>query len=238
MISVCMVTYNKKPFLERSIPAIFSSLDPSRSFEFFVWNNASTDGTAEYLNTVVAPDNVRYMSFDGKRNIGLNAYSYLAKFSTGDIVVTVDDDIFSVTPGWEEMLEIVFATKFDGRVFGYVGTDTVNADGGRIYEKVGVANVGELEIEIGPVGGWFAATTQHVMEKVGGFHVGMPELHLEDLDYQQRVWNNGYLCGTLTNVQVYHARSPRFYKELGCEDTYIEKQRLAAKSGIRLEPLT
>ena len=238
MISICMVTYNKKPFLERSLPAILQSRSRKRDLEVLVWNNGSTDGTKEYLDTFIPPKNVRYAVWHNERNIGLNAYSYLANEAAGDIIVTADDDVFSVTPGWEEMFEIVFATRFDGRVFGYVGSDTTNPDGGRLYEKIGVANVGELEIEIGPVGGWFAATTQHVIEVTGGFHVGMPAMHLEDLDYQQRVWQHGYLCGTLLNVEVYHACAPDFYKELGCEDTYREKVRLAAEVGIKLGPLT
>ena len=100
---------------------------------------------------------------------------------------------------------------------------------------VGRAAVDGLEVEVGPAGGWLAATTQHAIERVGGFHTGRPAMYLEDADYQTRCWAAGYLVGTLLNTKVIHARSPRFYVELGCEETYREKAKMAMEVGINLE---
>jgi len=237
-ISVCMITYNKLPFVERSVPVILGSLDPKYRFEFAIWDNGSTDGTWDYLSGVRVPNNVNLILRRGKKNIGLNAYSEIAKETTGGIIVTADDDIFDIQPaGWEDRFIRVLASKFSGRLFGYVGTDTINTDGGRVCNYWGVATLNGLRVEVGPVGGWFSATTRDVYNKVGGFHSGKAAMYLEDADYQVRVGGAGYLVGTLINTKVLHARSPSYYKELNCTDTYAEKMVLAELAGLRLEPL-
>lgn len=240
-VSLCMITYNKLPFLKKSIPAILDSLDESKSFEFLIFDNGSNDGTKEYLLMFshVCPENVKCHITFGDENIGLNAYGMIVPHSTGKIVVTVDDDIFEIAPlGWEDRFAKILFSKFGGKRFGYVSTDTINEDGGR-YDgtPLGIAKIDGLTVEVGPAGGWFTATTQEVLSIVGGFHTGQGAMHLEDADYQNRVWDNGLMCGTLLDTKVFHARAPRFYKELGVTDTYIEKARLAALEGITLEPI-
>lgn len=236
-----MITYNKLPFLKKSIAAILGSVDESKEIELIIYNNGSTDGTMEYLSVLLhaCPTNIKCRVFSGKENIGLNAYGRIVPYATGEIIVTVDDDVFEITPpGWEDRFRKILFTNFDGRRFGYVSTDTINEDGGRMLGcELGYASVDGLTVEVGPAGGWFAATTQEVSRLVGGFHSGKGKMHLEDLDYQSRVWSKGLLVGTLLDTQVFHARSPEIYKRFGREETYKEKIRLAAIEGITLEPL-
>jgi GT2 family glycosyltransferase len=230
-----MISYNKAPYLELSIPAIFSSVADKNVVEFLFLNNGSSDHTREVINSLREDFPISVFNVD--KNVGLNGYGILADCAVGDIIVTVDDDVFYVSRGWEAHFERALSVRFGGRMFGYVSSDTINGDSARMPEVMGHAKIGGLEIELGAAGGWFAATSRHAMEEVGGFHQGMPEMHLEDLDFQQRAWRHGYLCGTVLNVKVHHARSPRIYKELGCESTYMEKMRLAQEAGIELEPL-
>jgi GT2 family glycosyltransferase len=238
-ISVCLITYNKLPFLKRSINSFVQSIDSAFKVQFLTWDNGSTDGTGKYLKSISMPDNVEHEHHWSNINVGLNAYGLLAKHATGKIIVTMDDDIFKIEPaGWERRFVKVFESTFNGKRFGYVGTDTINKDGGRDYNSWGLAVIDDLRIDVGLVGGWFTATTPSVYNEVGGFHIGKPEMHLEDADYQNRVWQKGYLCGTLLNTRVLHARSPSYYEELGCVETYREKARLATRAGIILEPLT
>lgn len=234
-ISICMITYNKAPFLSRSVPAILESFDNWDEVEFLLLDNGCTDDTKNVIATLSEkyPINV----FKTRGNVGLNGYSMLVEQSSGDIIVTVDDDIFYLSRGWQECFTKALNSNFAGRKFGYVGADTINKDGGRVYDVSGYASIGDMTIEIGTVGGWFAATKRSVLEEIGGFHDGMPELYLEDADFQRRAWRYGYLCGTIVDVKVYHARAPRHYIELACEDTYMEKVRLASEVGIELEPL-
>jgi len=241
-VSICMITFNKLPFLQKTFDAICGSLDDDLSYEFFVWNNGSDDGTRLYLDLFkhACPANVLYKVWHNEENIGLNAYGMIVPEATGKIIVTADDDIFEIMPpGWEYRFEKVLYNKFSGRRFGYLGTDTINEDGGRaVGGVIGIANLDDLVIEVGPVGGWFTATTKYAMDAAGGFHTSKEPMHLEDADIQKRMWESGYLCGTLLNTKVLHARAPHYYTELGRESTYIEKMRLAREVGISLEPIT
>jgi len=236
-----MITYNKYPFLRRTIAAILDSVDESKDTELLIYNNGSTDYTTKYLPMLehACPEYIKCKVFYGDENIGLNAYGVIVPEATGDIIVTIDDDIFDIQPrGWEKIFRKALHTRFDGRRFGYVSTDTMNKDGGRLPDQaIGLASIGGLNIEVGPAGGWFAATTREVVDLVGGFHTGKGKMHLEDLDFQRRVWEKGLLVGTVLNIEVFHARSPEVYKRFGREDTYLEKMRLAQLEGITLEPL-
>jgi len=240
-VSLCMITYNKLPFLQRTIDAVINSLDESLHFEFIIFNNGSDDGTEEYLSMFshVCPKNVECKILTGDKNYGLNAYGMIVPLATGDIIVTVDDDIFEIEPpGWEGRFKRVLTSRFGGRKFGYVSTDTINDDGGRWEgSPLGHASIDGMMIEIGNAGGWFAATTREVIDAVGGFHTGKGLMHLEDADFQSRVAGKGLLVGTLLDTRVFHARSPRFYTELGREGTYREKSALARLEGLTLEPL-
>jgi len=233
-----MITYNKLPFLQRSINVLMQSIDSSFKVQFLTWDNGSDDGTGKFLRSISVPPNVTHEHYRSSTNLGLNAYGILATAAKGKIIVTVDDDIFDIVPpGWERRFFKVFNSSFGGEKFGYVGTDTINPDGGRDYDKWGVAEIDDLVVHVGVVGGWFAATPMSVYESVGGFHTGKPEMHLDDADYQKRVWQKGYLCGTLLNTKVFHACHPNYYEELGCINTYNEKVKLASEVGIVLNPL-
>jgi len=235
-ISVCMITYNKSNFLPLSIPAISDSISMGDRVEFIVLDNGSTDGTSDVLWDLSRNYNIKTHRVD--THLGLNAYSVATSMATGKVIITADDDIFYVSPGWEDMFMGALFTPFNGKFFGYVGADTVNTDGGRVYHKFALAEKGDIKIEVGPVGGWFTATTRTVMSEVGGFHSGMPLMYLEDADYQSRVAGAGFLYGTILNVRVYHARGPKFFKLLSCMDTYNERISLADEVGIKLEPVT
>lgn len=233
-ISICMITYNKAPFVRKSVRAIMEAVADPNIVEFLVLNNGCTDYTEDVLVGLSRDFNITICG--SGRNLGLNGYSVLADRARGEMIVTADDDVFYLSPGWER----VFGDALNSReIIGYIGADTINEDGGRMYDATFAMK--DLPphgiIELGPVGGWFAATTRQVMDVVGGFHRGKAEMFLEDLDYQRRCWANGYACGVTRAVRVLHARAPIYYRELGCEDAYREKIRLAGEAGLELEPL-
>jgi len=230
-ISVLMLTYNKSPFLQRAVPVVLNSMALIEHAEILLLDNGSTDDSKAVISTLQEdyPLNV----FTLPENIGLNGYSYLAERAKGSIIFTADDDVFEATYGWDEMFISLLNSKFSGRSFGYLGSDATNDNGGRQPHIWGRARLDDFEIEIAPVGGWLAATTRKIMDRVGGFHSDMPKMHLDDLDYQNRVWAAGYLCGVVKNIQVFHACAPRWYKELGREATYEEKMANLQEAGIQ-----
>jgi len=231
-----MITHNKAPFLEISVPAISSSISRD-DVEFIILDNGSTDGTSDLLLDMSRNFDLKVHRI--KEHIGLNAYSIVTNMASGKIVVTADDDIFCVDKGWEDAFIAALSSKFgeDNRLFGYVGLEPQNEDGGQSKIIHGIAEVGGVNIAICPVGGWFTATTRAVISQIGGFHSGMPLMYLEDADFQSRAAQHGYLVGMIRNVNVYHARSPYFYELLDCVDVYNEKAALAKEVDIDLDPI-
>lgn len=233
-VSVLMITHNKQRFLNRSIPAIYESFDSEIEHEFLLLDNGSTDGT-EYTVRRMMDGGMRLIYYRSEENLGLNGYSLLYESSSGGIIVTVDDDIFYVSPYWEKIFSRILNAKFDGSSFGYVGSLPINKDGGMADVKWGAASIDGIDIIVCPVGGWFAATKRDILNEIGGFHNGREEMYLEDADIQRRAWDNGYICGIAKPVNVFHARSPNYYKSLGCIQTYLRRMELARRVGIELE---
>ncbi len=55
-LSICIPTYNRLPFLKELLPAILGQVDANRAeVEVAVSDNASTDGTADYLRSLSHP---------------------------------------------------------------------------------------------------------------------------------------------------------------------------------------
>lgn len=56
ILSICIPTYNRLPFLEELLPAILGQVDADcAEVEVAVSDNASTDGTADYLRSLSHP---------------------------------------------------------------------------------------------------------------------------------------------------------------------------------------
>ena len=56
ILSICIPTYNRLPFLKELLPAILGQVDSGRAeVEVVVSDNASTDDTADYLRSLSNP---------------------------------------------------------------------------------------------------------------------------------------------------------------------------------------
>jgi len=219
-ISVLMLTYNKSPFLSLAVPALFDSMT-SKNVEFLLLDNGSTDDTPDVIERLKEKYPIKI--FRESSNIGLNGYSVLAKETDSGILVTQDDDVVFVSRGWEEIFRKCLRSRFSGRMFGYVSTDTINYWGRGIRLITGLAYGDGITIEIGPAGGWFAAVNRVVLEHIGGFHHDKPLFYLEDADIGRRMLENGLLFGTVRQIKVYHANCEHDYVLYNRIDTYNEK---------------
>jgi len=86
-ISICILTYNRKRFLSKLLSSL-SNLKYS-DLEIIVVDNHSEDGT-EKLMAVEYPG-IQY--FRTRKNIGVGARNIGLNSASGDIIITIDDDI-------------------------------------------------------------------------------------------------------------------------------------------------
>jgi glycosyltransferase involved in cell wall biosynthesis len=99
-IQLVMMTYNRLEYTRLSLSRLLA--DHSEKFHLIIWDNGSSDGTKEYLNTI---QDLRIVDIVfSERNEG-QAYvtNKIWSEANADLVGKVDNDCL-VTPGWTKIL--------------------------------------------------------------------------------------------------------------------------------------
>ncbi len=214
MIAVVVVTYNRLHLLRRCVDDVLGRTS-DRTREIVIWNNASDDGTREYLDALEDP---RLRIVHHSENIGTNAYARAFALTTQDYLVELDDDVIEAPKGWDEKLLDAFS-----RIprIGYLSANLVDdpndsasqyakylQDERNAYTRREIEGIAILE---GPTGGGCTMTSREVYDRVGGFreHHKLVFWH-EDADYVRRVHRLGFSSGVLENLRVWHAGGPYY----------------------------
>jgi len=99
-IDLIFMTYNRLAYTKLALPALLG--DSTEEFSLILWDNASTDGTQDFLSSVNDPRIVEKVF--SEKNIGLGgAINYLFSKSSADLVGIIPNDLL-VTPGWTRQL--------------------------------------------------------------------------------------------------------------------------------------
>lgn len=235
LTSIVVLAYNGLEDVTR--PCIASILEntPEGSYELVLVDNASSDGTASYFESLRAKHghvtlclNQHNKGYAGGNNDGM-------RLARGDYVVLLNNDTL-VPSGWLERLLGLLKTNAN---IGLVGPVTNSAGNEQRIELAGL-NESNYEKVIQPYlkrqrGQWFTterlgfycvALKREVMDRVGfldeRFGLGM----FEDDDYCIRARNAGFALAVIEDCFVYHKGSVSFSK-LSVESyrTLFEKNR-------------
>ncbi|MDH1301114.1 glycosyltransferase [Achromobacter sp. GD03932] len=219
--SIVVLTYNNlnettAPCLE----SIIANTDLTRN-ELIVVDNASADGTREYLLEfqrkypfIHLRLNETNKGYAGGNNDGM-------KMARGEVVVLLNNDTL-VPPGWLPRLTRLFT---ENKQIGLIGPVTNSAGNEQRLELDGVNENTYEEITSAYIqrhqGVWFAterlgfycvAVHRRVIEKIGyldeGFGLGM----FEDDDYCVRARRAGFVLAVIEDCFVYHKGSVSFGK--------------------------
>jgi GT2 family glycosyltransferase len=99
-VAIVLVTYNRLEYTKKSIPRLLE--DPGEKFDLYLWDNASTDGTQEYLQNLKDPRIVETIC--SKDNQGQTAaMNYVWSKTKAELISKLDNDCL-VTPGWTRIL--------------------------------------------------------------------------------------------------------------------------------------
>lgn len=100
-IDLVFITYNRLEYTKLALASILA--DPTENFSLTVWDNASTDGTVEYLKNEINDSHISDIIFS-KENIGqAAAVNQIWNDSKADLLGKLDNDCL-VTPGWTRTL--------------------------------------------------------------------------------------------------------------------------------------
>lgn len=120
-ISIVIVNYNVKDFLEQCLISIFKA-KRNFSLEIFVVDNASTDGSVDYLSPIFT--NVKFIS--STENLGFSKANNIAiKQATGKYLLILNPDTILA----EDTLEAMYNYMEQHPEVGISGCKVLNSDG-------------------------------------------------------------------------------------------------------------
>jgi glycosyltransferase involved in cell wall biosynthesis len=224
-VSIVVVTFNRLRMLRECLASLLEQTSGT-DFEVIVWDNASTDGTGEYLDELASehPDVLRIVH--SEVNIGMNAMAEGVKLTRGFYIVEVDDDVVRFPEDW--LPRMVRAYDRVPRA-GYLSTNVVQdekTNGGRdVLNDLPVRDYGDgVVIEEGGTGGWCAITSLRTLARIGNFQTIRGRICFgEDGDFTGRCVGAGLGVGVIRDIYVYHACGAQLNYEYGCLDVLVQK---------------
>jgi GT2 family glycosyltransferase len=216
LIAVVVVTHNRVHLLERCVEAVLKRTSP-KTTEIVIWDNASEDGTEEYLAGV---KDLRLQVVRHATNIGTSAYAPAITLTSAPYLVELDDDVIDAPHHWDEILLSSFK-KIPN--IGHLAADLKEDPNDSAYcylkyvketRNVFVPKeVNGIKILEGPTPGGCAMTSRKIYDEAGGFkqHKKLIFWH-ETQTYVRDIRKLGYRTAILEDLKVWHAGSPYYSK--------------------------
>lgn len=232
-VSVIVLAWNGLAYLEACLNSVFAQTYPN--FEVLVVDNASTDGSAEFVVTnfkkAKLMRNERNLGFSGGMNAG-------TKVSCGDVVIWLNQDTI-VQAGWLQELVAVFEQKdvgvagckifeMDGKTLNHAGGALDVSAGESYHLGAGEADRGQYEqpADVAYVTGAAMAVRREVLEQVGLLDERFFPGYYEDADYCLRVQNAGYKVRYVPQATVIHHVSAATQNQWPRRRFYYYRNRL------------
>ncbi|HSN86057.1 MAG TPA: glycosyltransferase family 2 protein, partial [Thermoanaerobaculia bacterium] len=218
LVSVVVVTYGGLPLTRRCLDSLLEAETWPR-FEVLVVDNASPDGTPEYLRAVAAGD-TRVRVFFQEKNLGFPAANNVGiAQARGEVVLLLNNDTV-VPPGMigrlvrtlerDRRIGIVCATtNFCGNEARVEPDYEDLADMPRFAAKRAREHAGRL-LDLHVAAMYCVAARREVMREIGpldeAFGIGM----FEDDDYSVRMREAGYRVVCAEDAYVHHVGQGSF----------------------------
>jgi GT2 family glycosyltransferase len=230
-IAIVVLTHNRAHLLQKCVENVLLRTSQATR-EIVIWDNASTDGTAEYLQTITDP---RIRVVRSAKNIGQSAYARAFRDTTSPYLIEIDDDVTDAPAGWDAALRDAYARLPD---VGFLAADLeddpndeasryrhqIRPDEYRLVEEHGV------RVLRGPVGGGCAMTSRALNERAGGFRENKKEVFwLEDEAYIRDIQALGYTSAVLADLRVHHTGGS-YYSSIPKEKAEYWKRYWARKA--------
>jgi GT2 family glycosyltransferase len=222
VIAVVVLTHNRVHLLRQCVENVLRGTS-ALTTEIVIWNNGSTDGTAEYLDAL---EDERIRVVHHPENIGQNAYAEAFKLTAAPFMIELDDDMIDAPAEWDRSLLDAFERL--PRI-GFLAANLVNNPHDQaarvMYEERAdqytTEELNGVTLLRGPVGGGCAITSRELNERVGGFRQKQGEgFWLEDEAYVADIARLGYEAAYLKNVQVLHAGGSYYAPESEAKHQY------------------
>ncbi len=213
-IAVVVLTHNRVHLLQKCVENVLLRTSPATR-EIVIWDNASPDGTAEYLRSL---DDPRIRVVISEKNIGQNAYARAFRLTTAPYLIEIDDDVVNAPSEWDATLLDAFERLPH---VGFLAADLEDDPHDlasryrhhiRPHEYTLVEENG-VRLLRGPTGGGCAITSRELNERVGGFRENKKQVFwLEDAAYIADIERLGFSAAVLADLKVHHTGGPHYTK--------------------------
>lgn len=211
-IAIVVLTHNRSHLIGKCVEnVLLRTSDATR--EIVIWDNASADGTAEYLATI---DDPRVKVIQSEQNIGQSAYARAFRETTAPYLVELDDDVVNAPAEWDRTLLDAFVRL---PKIGFLAADLEDDphDEASRYRHHIRPHLYTLDVENGvrllrgPAGGGCAITSRELNQQAGGFRENPKEVFwLEDAAYIEDIARLGYGQAVLADLRVHHTGGPYY----------------------------
>jgi GT2 family glycosyltransferase len=216
MISIVVLTHNRLHLLQKCVENVLARTSQATR-EIVIWDNASDDGTREYLDSL---QDSRLKIVHHPENIAMNAKARAVRLTSCEYILELDDDIIDAPPGWDEKLLNAFVRLPE---IGYLQASLVDDpnDSASQYLKYmreernafTPREINGIHILEGGTGGGCTITSRELYDRVGGFpeHKKLAYWHLAQV-YQVKIRKLGYRSAFLVDLELWHAGGPHYSK--------------------------
>jgi GT2 family glycosyltransferase len=210
VIAMVVLTYNRLHLLKKCVENVLLRTS-NLTTTIVIWNNASTDGTSEYLASL---DHPRIRVVDHDANIGQSAYARAFRETTEPYMLELDDDMIDAPQDWDRMmLEAYQALPKVGFLQARLADDGFSPGSDLFYrinkDQYELKEVPGTRYKIwqgGPVGGGCTITDRELHDRVGGFVENTKLVFFyEDQEYVHAIRKLGLETAVLDDVEVFHA---------------------------------
>ncbi len=216
--SIIVATYNQLDYTKTFYDSVIKNTN--QSYEIIFVDNSSTDGTKEYLESVLKEkDNVKVIFND--ENLGFpKAINQVMPLAQGKCIVVANNDIV-VTKGWLERLTAVADSDNSIGIVGPVSNlvSGLQKDNEAKYksieemfdyaDKVALKNTGQT-LNFPRVAFLCTLIKKEVIDKIGGLDERFSPGNYEDDDFCLRAQLAGYKTVIAKDVFIHHFGSRSF----------------------------
>ena len=212
-VSIIIPVHNRLDLTAACLDSLFAHTEPDPGFEIIVIDDVSSDGTAEYLDSLIPK--IRVIRNAERGSFGVNV-NRAARTARGGFLCFLNNDT-TVTPGW--LLKLVAAAREDPRV-GVLGNRHLSPDTGKLHHAGMVFDREghpvhlhlEKKADFPPanVSRNFQAVTaacwllrRELFEELGGFDENFRNGY-EDVDFCLRVKEAGKTVRYVADSVIYH----------------------------------
>ena len=222
MIAVVVLTHERAHLLRQCVDNVLARTSELTT-EIVIWDNASTDDTRAYLESL---DDPRLRVVHHPENIGQNAYAEATRLTSAPYIVELDDDMIAAPPEWDRALLEAFQKLPKIGFLAANLVDNPHDQAARVMYRERPHEYTTVELEgvklvRGPVGGGCAITSRELLDRVGGFRQKRNQVFwLEDEAYIRDIEKLGFEAAYLADVKLLHAGGSYYAAETEAKHAY------------------